>query len=223
MTEHDEKALDRESEETEAINENQGLPGETSDTSRIVTARLANEEKVGLELEVDAQRQSLASPGPDTGVTMYRAAGFWIRLCAFIIDLLVIGGLNAIIWELLLPAGPKTGFINEILHVNALFLGVTGALYFILMTHYFQQTLGKMIAGIKVIQRSGEPLSWITVIFRELVARTLSQIMGLNLGYIVCWFNAEKRCVHDLLSDTWVVYEKTQSEPGYIAVKSSRS
>ena len=148
--------------------------------------------------------------------TMYPVAGFWIRLLAFTIDLLIIAGLNSIIWDSLLPAEASTSLFYKILNVNSLFLGLTGAAYFILMTRYFQQTLGKMIVGIKVIQRNGEPLSWITVIFRELVARSLSQLMGLNLGYIVCWFNPEKRCAHDYLSDTWVVYENPKSH--YVSI-----
>lgn len=158
---------------------------------------------------------------PDENLTtMYPIAGFWIRLLAFIIDLLIIKGLNSIIWDSLLPTEASKSFIYTILHVNTFFLGITGVLYFILMTRFFQQTLGKMIVGIKVIQRNGEPLSWVTVIFRELVARSLSQLMGLYLGYIVCWFNPEKRCVHDYLSDTWVVYENPESHRRCVSVSS---
>lgn len=154
------------------------------------------------------ETEAAVSPPAETTMSKYRAAGFWIRLFAFLLDLLVIAGLNAIIWDSLLPDISESSFLYQVLHTNGLFLGLTGAAYFILMTRFFQQTLGKMIVGIKVVQRSGEPLSWITAIFRELVGRSLSQIMGLNLGYMVCWFNAEKRCAHDFLSDTWVVYEK---------------
>ncbi len=163
------------------------------------------------------------APSGETKLNKYRAAGFWIRLFAFLIDLLVIMGLNAIIWDSWLPVAAQPSFIYQVLHTNALFLGITGALYFILMTHYFQQTLGKMIFGIKVVQYSGEPLSWITVIFRELVARSLSQIMGLNLGYLVCWFNAEKRCAHDFLSDTWVVYEKPIGDSYLIQLEANQA
>ncbi len=166
-------------------------------------------------------QETPAVPPDETKPSRYRAAGFWIRLLAFLIDLLVITGLNAIIWDTLLPVATQPSFLYQVLHTNMLFLGLTGAAYFILMTRYFQQTLGKMIVGIKVVQRSGEPLSWITVIFRELVARSLSQIMGLNLGYMVCWFNAEKRCAHDFLSDTWVVYEKPMGDSLYILVEAS--
>mgnify|MGYP001205419567 CR=1 FL=1 len=151
--------------------------------------------------------------------TLYRAAGFWIRMLASVIDLGVIACLNAIIWDAVLPVGIKQTSLYELIQTNTLFLGLTGITYFILMTHYFRQTLGKMITGIQVIQRSGQPLSWTTVIFRELVGRSLSQLMGLNLGYIFCWFNSDKRCLHDFLSDTWVVHVNPQSHAGYIAVK----
>lgn len=151
---------------------------------------------------------------------IYRVAGFWTRLLAFTVDILVIAALNSIIWNALSAHVSSNSFIYQISHVNSLFLGITGTAYFIIMTRYYQQTLGKMIMGIKVIQRSGRPLSWITVVFRELVARTLSQLMGLNLGYIVCWFNSEKRCAHDYLSDTWVVYEKSYSDNHCITVES---
>jgi uncharacterized RDD family membrane protein YckC len=174
------------------------------------------------ENDPTTEQDATAIPPDKTKLTKYRPAGFWIRLLAFSIDLLVIAGLNAIIWGSLLPKTANPSFFYQILHTNTLFLGLTGAAYFILMTHYFQQTLGKMIVGIKVIQPSGAPLSWITVIFRELVARSLSQLMGLNLGYIVCWFNAEKRCAHDFLSDTWVVYEKPIGESDYISVEASQ-
>lgn len=151
--------------------------------------------------------------------SVYRVAGFWTRLLAFSIDMLVVAALNSIIWNALSLNTSTTGLPYKLLHVNSLFLGITGAAYFIIMTRYYQQTLGKMILGIKVVQRSNKPLSWITVIFRELVARSLSQLMGLYLGYIVCWFNREKRCAHDYLSDTWVVYEKSTYENHSIVVE----
>jgi len=168
------------------------------------------------------EQESTVAPSDEANLNKYRAAGFWIRLFAFSIDLLVIMGLNAIIWDSWLPVATQPSLLFQVLHTNELFLGLTGALYFILMTRYFQQTLGKMIVGIKVVQHSGEPLSWITVIFRELVARSLSQIMGLNLGYVVCWFNAEKRCAHDFLSDTWVVYEKPIGDSCLIQLEANR-
>jgi len=171
------------------------------------------------EPDTNSQVEKAIEPAESKSIVFYRAAGFWVRLLAFVIDLAVIACLNSIIWDAIISPASRDGFIYGMIKKNALFLGLTGAAYFILMTHYYQQTLGKMIAGIKVVQRSGDPLSWTTVIFRELVARSLSQLMGLNLGYVFCWFNADKRCLHDFLSDTWVVYVKPPSHPGFIAVE----
>jgi uncharacterized RDD family membrane protein YckC len=172
---------------------------------------------------LDLDPETMNTPAGETKSNKFRAAGFWIRMSAFLIDLLVIAGLNSILWDALLPEVNQSYFLYEILHTNSLFLGLTGAAYFILMTRYFQQTLGKMIVGIKVVQRSGEPLSWVTTVFRELIGRSLSQIMGLNLGYMVCWFNLEKRCAHDFLSDTWVVYEKPIGEAYLINVEGNQT
>jgi uncharacterized RDD family membrane protein YckC len=69
-----------------------------------------------------------------------------------------------------------------------------------------------MITGIKVIRAGDTPLDWYTVIFRELVARSLSQMLGLYLGYVFCWFNHDKQCLHDLLSDTWVVHVSPRTD-----------
>lgn len=142
----------------------------------------------------------------------YRVAGFWIRALAFMIDLGVVACLNGIIFHTLGIDQTEYASVYKIININNLFLGITGAAYFIIMTRYFQQTLGKMITGIKVIQAGGQPLGWTTVIFRELVARSLSQMLGLYLGYIFCWFNRDKQCLHDLLSDTWVVHTKPQTD-----------
>jgi uncharacterized RDD family membrane protein YckC len=155
---------------------------------------------------------------PAGAAPVYRVAGFWVRVLAFVIDLSVIGCFNGIILGVVFPATAKTSVIYDIIHINNLFLGITGVTYFILMTRYFQQTLGKMITGIKVIQPGDAPLDWSTVIFRELVARAISQMMGLYLGYIFCWFNKDKQCMHDMLSDTWVVHVDTKAREHYLTV-----
>lgn len=142
----------------------------------------------------------------------YRVAGFWIRVLAFLIDLGVIACFNGIIFNSILSDQNQYSVINILVNPNNLFLGLTGAAYFVLMTRYFQQTLGKMITGIKVIRAGNQPLDWTTVVFRELVGRSLSQMLGLNLGYVFCWFNRDKQCLHDRVADTWVVHTKPQSD-----------
>jgi len=188
------------------------------------TLASASHESVQPDLQRPADRDSQLwavepADASEAAPVLYRAAGFWIRLLAFGIDLGVIACLNAILLRGVLPDNASQWSFYYLIESNALFLGITGLAYFILMTYYFSQTLGKMITGIQVVQRSGSQLSWETVIFRELVGRTLSQLMGLNLGYVVCWFHSEKRCLHDLIGDTWVVHIKPEAHPGCVALE----
>jgi len=135
-----------------------------------------------------------------------RAVGFWTRFLAFIIDLLVIAMSSQVFFRLVWPPGLETTTIKSFILINSLFPGILGSLYFVLMTMYFGQTLGKMIMGIKVIRKDGHPLSWLTVIMREVAGRILAQLLGTYLGYLVCAFHPQKQGLSDILGDTYVVY-----------------
>ncbi|MBO1915381.1 RDD family protein, partial [Microvirga sp. 3-52] len=50
-------------------------------------------------------------------------------------------------------------------------------LYFALMTKYLQQTVGKIIMGIKVVSNDHSQLSWNTIIFREIIGRFISKLL----------------------------------------------
>ena len=79
-------------------------------------------------------------------------AGFGIRFCAFIIDLLIIFGVHSLILK------PIYHFTNldsakiwiDYFSVGHLLDALVFYLYFVLMTKYFKQTLGKMICNIRV-------------------------------------------------------------------------
>ena len=93
-------------------------------------------------------------------------AGFWIRLFAFLLDGVVIGSINNLavspVFSLLnLPK--ESGFFTF-----SLYSFVTAAVffaYFVLMTKYFGQTLGKMVFGLKVVSLVPEKgLTWDVVL-----------------------------------------------------------
>lgn len=83
-----------------------------------------------------------------------RYAGFWLRFWAFLTDLIIIFSINGI---LLSPFK----FINDGAVIEVGFWSLTGILgglvfylYFLLMTKFFGQTLGKMIFGLREIGRA---------------------------------------------------------------------
>lgn len=135
----------------------------------------------------------------------FRYAGFWMRFWAFLIDMFVIGALNRIIinpffsFELIPdPLGT--------LPTQAILTAIIGYAYFVLMTKFAQQTLGKMVLGLKVINKEGESLSWTDCIFREVVGKIISKV-GF-VGYIIAGFTPKKQSLHDLFADTYVIHTK---------------
>ncbi|MCP6682596.1 RDD family protein [Bacillus nakamurai] len=134
-------------------------------------------------------------------------AGFWIRFWAFLLDWLVIWGLNHLIVSpvFTLMNIPKTSGMFTVSAYSVTTLIVYLA-YFVLMTKWFHQTLGKMVFGLKVIPLAdGKRLTWGTVIFREAVGRYIDKIWIL---YAVVAFTPKKQGIHDLIADTAVVHEK---------------
>ena len=142
---------------------------------------------------------------PPDSVSAYQRAGFWMRLWAYLIDLIVIGSLSRLlvnpIFKIFDISLADTGVFSPYIIVDSvLFFG-----YFVLTTKFLTQTLGKMVMGLRVVSLNGEPLVWSTLIFREWIGRYISAV--LMLGYIVIAFNPKKQGFHDMFSDTVVVLE----------------
>jgi|GEM_PF-718963 RDD family. len=131
-------------------------------------------------------------------------AGFWIRFCAYLFDLFVIGCLKRMTitpLSYLFDWKSSSVFSPETIGSGFLFFA-----YFILLTRFYGQTLGKMVFGIRVISLKGDPLTWGVVLFRELVGRYINTALKM-LTYPVIAFTSRKQGIHDLIADTAVVHE----------------
>lgn len=139
----------------------------------------------------------------------YRSAGFWMRFWAYLIDVIILFAINGL---LLSPLG----FLNEGAAFDIGFWTMNGVLatiiyyvYFILMTKLVQQTVGKMILGLKVISEKAEKPSWLDILFRELVGRFFyNAFFILKLLYIIVAFTEKKQGLHDFIGQTRVIHEK---------------
>lgn len=133
-------------------------------------------------------------------------AGFWMRFRAYLVDIIIITSIHRIIiypvFRLFDLPTENTGLFSMINILTA----IVFYLYFVLMTKYFKQTLGKMIFGLKVIPLKKEKLTWDTVIFREWIGRFISA--SIWILYAVVAFQPKKQGLHDLFADTAVVHEK---------------
>lgn len=135
-------------------------------------------------------------------------AGFWMRFWAYLIDLLVIGSIYRIMinptfrW-LDLPLNDPSIF-----SIKAVSTGIIFFAYFLLMTKFFGQTLGKMVFAIKVVSKElDRQLTWSTLFFREVIGRFISKKI-LLIGYLISGFTSEKKALHDIFADTRVIHTK---------------
>src|SRR5471030_221739 len=146
-------------------------------------------------------------------------AGFFVRLSAYIIDCIIVGIALLIIKIpkfIIYMMNPYMFFVKPILFKFSIFdivIYLLGLTYFVLMTYYYGGTLGKKLFKLKVCKTTDEKLSLFTVIYRESIGRYLSALI-LFIGYIMIGIDSKKRGLHDILSDTLVVYN---IEPIYIS------
>ena len=138
-------------------------------------------------------------------------AGFWVRLAAYTLDMLFV---SLLLLAVRIPhffggIGRPGSLLNRPVFftktVYEILLYLAQSLYFILLTRLRGATLGKSLFRLKVVSAEDRDLTWIEVIFRETVGRFLSSVI-LMIGYILIIPDQEKRALHDMLSDTRVIY-----------------
>ena len=119
-------------------------------------------------------------------------AGFWIRLGAGVIDLLVLA----------FAVGVIAYFFP------ALIIWITSGIvislaYFLGFWVWRGQTPGKMAAGIKIIRTDSSPIKWQCALRRFWGYIIL--LLTLFIGFIWVAFDERKQGVHDKIADTYVV------------------
>lgn len=169
------------------------------------------EEKVAakeVEEKVDIKEKDLTLP---TSIEDYVVlsknfyAGFWTRFIAYVLDMIVVYSLASLLNTV------SFGLLNRqfdfpVLGEESLSYVIVMFTYFISMTYFFSQTLGKMIMKIKIETNRGDKLSFADVVYRELVGRLLTIFLA-YLPYLAVAFTNKKKGLHDFIADTVVVKE----------------
>jgi len=142
--------------------------------------------------------------------------GFWLRSMALATDHLILLFLLAIFVVLGFmslamgtPGGRAIPLLRQLRIVLPLTLPlalVLGLAYFTFFHGTWGQTIGKMIFGLRVVRRDGQPLTY----FRALI-RTLGYFLSavpFFLGFLWVGFTSSKISWHDALADTIVLREQ---------------
>lgn len=138
-------------------------------------------------------------------------AGFFVRLAAYLIDSLIVG---AALLMVRIPVSisswwnPDNILVKDFLFaysITDIVCYLLTSAYFILLTYYTGATLGKKVLHLRVVSVEERKMTFFEVAFRETVGRFLSGLI-LDVGYLMIGIHKEKHGLHDLLSDTEVIY-----------------
>ncbi|MBN2463430.1 MAG: RDD family protein [Dehalococcoidia bacterium] len=119
-------------------------------------------------------------------------AGFWIRLGAGVIDLLV----------LVCAAGIIAYFFPAAVIWVTSGIGISIA-YLLGFWVWRGQTPGKMAVGVKIIRTDSSPIKWQCALRRFL--GYIASLVTLFIGFIWVAFDDRKQGMHDKIADTYVV------------------
>ena len=169
----------------------------------------------------DAYAQKLREGVAPAAYVQY--GGFWLRFVAFLIDAIILAIPLAILQGLFFAVlGVSFGRMatpnsnptpDEALQLMGTMFGAIG-LSFLIGTAIncayetfflckYGATPGKMALGLKVVRPDGSGISAGRAIGRHF-SKLLSAII-LYIGYIMAGFDAQKRALHDMISDTRVI------------------
>ncbi len=137
-------------------------------------------------------------------------AGFWIRVGAKIIDVIILYALGFVVSLLgfFITGIPSSGgqiptrFMagNILIAMISWVIQIAYPIYFL---GKYGATLGKMACGLKVVRPDGEKISYARACGRAFAEGVSSLTLG--IGYIMVALDEEKKALHDRICDTRVI------------------
>jgi uncharacterized RDD family membrane protein YckC len=145
------------------------------------------------------------APSPALSATVApRPGGFWRRAFALLVD-------AGVVW-VLLRVGDAAGAALDRWDLPARAFAsawtlVVPAAYYVVLHGSGGRTLGKALAGVRVVTATGEPLGYGRALARQLA--WLLSPLTLGVGFLVAVTRADRRALHDLVAGTRVVRSRT--------------
>lgn len=128
-------------------------------------------------------------------------ASFGLRAFAFIVDMLVIGAINKILINVL---GIDLDYEIYGIEMAEILRWIVTILYFVIISLVTKgQTLGKMIAGIRVVSLTSDKLDLGQILIREIAGRLIQNTI--MILYLLPIFTPKNQSLIDFFVDTAVV------------------
>jgi len=132
-------------------------------------------------------------------------APFALRCVAVFVDYIVFvaAPVLALVFELLIGAEPGKSSTGTAWLI-AVLLGISDVVIFPALSG---QTLGMMIAGIRIVRSDGNDASVGRIVLRNTVGYVLTLLTG-GIGFLLAAFTPRGRALHDYLGGTLVIFGK---------------
>jgi uncharacterized RDD family membrane protein YckC len=131
---------------------------------------------------------------PVTSADTLPRAGFWIRMAALLLDVVLVGLICSMLTSLT-PFGSHVRVHSNLLLVLAAYGAV--------MWKLKGTTVGGIVCGLKVVRIDDRPIDWGTAIVRALSC--FLSLIVLGLGFIWVAFDDQRQSWHDRIAGTTVV------------------
>ena len=129
-------------------------------------------------------------------------AGFWRRLGAYFVDMLIIWAITTIIYFI----STMLALINVNIGIIVSFLAIIISIVYVVgFWTWLGQTPGKMALGVRIVKMDGTPISLGVAILRY-IGYIVSAVV-VYIGYLMIAFHGQKRGLHDLIAGTVVIIE----------------
>lgn len=147
--------------------------------------------------------QAVAAAPAGTYVRRDAFGGFWRRMLAYLIDLLLFSALFFVIGMILAVIAPNIELASVEGFFNILGLLVFWVYFANMESGRYQGTLGKRALGLRVCDENGQRIT-----FGRASGRFFGKILSglaLGIGFLMIGFTKQKQGLHDKMASTLVV------------------
>lgn len=192
-------------------------PGGTESVPAAVTTPVAPERPAASATDWPAAPASGWSPAPAPrtgGPPLETLAPWGARAGAYLVDALIEAAIGLAIGIVVIAAGAGSTASGFVVFGATTLAALVYPTTMLTMTN--GKTVGKRLAGLRVVQAGGAPIGWGRAAMREIVMRVLvigligTLTFGIASVLDVLWplWDKENRSLHDHGADTWVVRDR---------------
>lgn len=140
--------------------------------------------------------------------TVYDYASPMTRLLCFLVEGTIFGTLIQLVVFLLVVAlvlfTKKTNYFENVTYVSFFVY-----IYYYIARPYMAngQSFGKECLKLKIVDSNWDDPELSTLLIRELIGKPLCYLT-FGLGFLIAFFRVDKRCLHDIISGTYVIEYK---------------